>query len=506
MCNQIQKYGSISDWIYVYKNYISNEELEKDLSINIFVNDDGFDRLEKVSLYENIKDQNNNDIVIIPRYCKLGLKLLENNRLIDNRTDGEDINIVMNVKPRDKYQENAISSMILNEHGILKAKTAFGKTYVAINAISKLKKKALIFAHKTDLVDQWKDSFIKYTNLQEDDIQIFSGDKFDPNKPITITTVQNIAAKVRLNKFNIREEFYKANFGITIFDECHTSVGPLINSQSTRWAFSKRIYGLSATPERNDDYDKFIKYLIGNIIYNDDREMLPVFVSFAPVSVEVPNNMKIYFSKAQKQYTNRYDKWLSKQDKYVDFCAQVVYSLIKHNKKILSVAAIKILLEKIYEKTQKIIEDNNENLNKILLIHGTSERKFEELKNFSEEEINNFNCVFSTNKYFSDGLSIDWLDTIIYFTAPSAKSLCAIPQLVGRIVRDYKGKEFVNVIDIYNDTFNIEIMRKKSREKSYKNFEYNVLSTLPNSIDDVDQYINLILNTSKNLSKPLDIL
>ena len=500
-----KKYGTILDWIYIYKSYVPDQVLD-DLSINVYVNDDGQDKLENIKLYEEIQDQNNNSIIIIPRYCSFGNSLFKSDELIDNRSDGADIDIDINVGPRDKYQENAINAMLLNDHGILKAKTAFGKTYVAINVISKLKKKALIFAHKGDLISQWKDSFIRYTNLTEDDIQIFSGDKFDPNKSITITTVQNIAAKIRLNKFHIRDEFYNANFGITIFDECHTSIGPLVNSLSTRWVFSKKIFGLSATPERGDGYDKFIKYLIGDIIYNDDRDMLPVFVSFVPVSIDVPNNMKFYFSKAQKQYTNRYYGWLSKQDKYINFCAQIIYSLIQKNKKILAVSAIKKLLEPIYEKTQKILKDNKEKLTKIQLIHGTSESKFDQLKNFTEEEINNFNCVFSTNKYFSDGLSIDWLDTVVYFTAPSSKSLSAIPQLVGRIVRDYKGKEFVNVIDIYNDLFNIECMRKNSREKSYKNFGYNILSMLPNNINDIDNYVNQVLKTSKMLSSPLDIL
>lgn len=501
------KLGTISDWIYIYKNYVPSSVLNDDLHIKIFSrNDDGTDRLEDISLFDEMKDENENDIVIIPRYCEFGKQLIKDDKLIDVRTSGADINIKINVEPRNKYQKNAIDSLLCHENGILKAKTAFGKTYVAIHTIAKLKKKALIFAHKSDLVDQWKDSFIRYTNLTEDDIQIFKGDHFDPDKPITITTVQNIAAKVRLDKSFIREDFYNANFGITFFDECHTSIGPLINSQSTRWVFSRRLYGLSATPIRGDNYDKFIKDLIGDIIYNDDREMLPVFISFAPISINVPNNMKFYFSKAQKQYTNRYYSWLAKQDEYINFCANIVYSLIKKNKKILAVAAIKKLLEPIYEKTQNILRDNNEEINKIQLIHGTSESKFEDIKNIDIDKINNLSAIYSTNKFFSDGLSIEWLDTIVYFTSPSASSLSAIPQLVGRILRDYEGKEYVNVIDIYNDQFDIEKIRKKKREESYKNFDYNVLSMLPSGIDNTDKYISLVLNTSHDLSNPLDLL
>ena len=152
------------------------------------------------------------------------------------------------------------------------------------------------------------------------------------------------------------------------------------------------------------------------------------------------------------------------------------------------------------------MRDNNEEINKIQLIHGTSESKFEDIKNINIDKINNLSAIYSTNKFFSDGLSIEWLDTIVYFTSPSASSLSAIPQLVGRILRDYEGKEYVNVIDIYNDQFDIEKIRKKKREESYKNFDYNVLSMLPSGIDNTDKYISLVLNTSHDLSNPLDLL
>ena len=298
-------YGCVSDYIYVYKQFIP-KNIYEDLNTQVIIQDNGLDRNINIPLFENI----NQDIVAIPRYCPFGTYLLENNLLQDQRCEGEDIDISINVTPRDHFQEEAISSILTYNNGIICAKTAFGKTYVAINAISKLKKKTLIFMHKRDLMQQWKDDILRYTNLKDDDVQIFTGSNFKRGKAITITSVQNISAKIRLNNMDLRQIFYEENFGITIFDECHVSIGPLVHSQAARWTFSKRIYGLSATPKRGDGFDKIIRYLIGDIIYTDNRKMLPVYVSFAPVSVEVPNNIKYYLSKSEKQYTIRYNKWL----------------------------------------------------------------------------------------------------------------------------------------------------------------------------------------------------
>ena len=262
--NNTLKYGMISDWIYVYKKYIPQDILEELSFQMITKNSDNSDLIENIYLYEIYEDEN---IVAIPRYCKFGKFLLDNKLLIDNRSYGSDININMKIEPRDEYQKEAIKSIIDNDNGIICAKTAFGKTYVAINAISKLKKKALILMHKRDLMYQWKEDILKYTDLKEDDIQIFTGSKFLTDKKITITTVQNISAKIRHNEFNIRELFEKENFGITIYDECHTTIGPLVNTSTSRWIFSKRIYGLSATPKRGDELDKVINSILGDIIY-----------------------------------------------------------------------------------------------------------------------------------------------------------------------------------------------------------------------------------------------
>ena len=475
--NSSFKYGTVADWVYVYRQYIPDKVLASDLEVELTINDDGTERTQIVKLYDIIRMANSNqEIVAIPRYCPFANTLYLQNKVLDYTTNGADIDISIKVPPRNHYQQEAINAMLSNEHGIISCKTAFGKTYCAINAICQLKKRALILMHKRELMKQWKEDFLKYTDLTEDDIQIFTGDKFQSGKAVTITTVQNICAKIRSHNFANREAFNNENFGITIFDECHTTVGPLANTQASRWCFSKRIYGLSATPERGDGLDKVINYIIGNVIYKDNRKLLPVFVSFSPVALHIPQKTCYYLTRSTMQYTIRYNKYLCKDNVYIDHCAEIIECLMNHNKKILVVAAYKELLETVYYRVVSHCTIANKDISAMKLIHGTSEEGLDSIKSMSQEEIEKFHTIFSTSKFFSDGISIDWLDTIVYVTSPSSKSLSAIPQLVGRIVREYKGKKYVNVIDIFNSESDIEVGRKYKRMKAYDNLHYNILN------------------------------
>ena len=472
-----QQIGVLNDWAYVYHQYVPHDVYN---DLVVYLPDETNPAVTAPCNIYDTSALQSNGIVALPRYCPFVIDATKKGIIVDNRQNGAPIDIEINVKPRDHFQVDAINSIIANDHGILCAKTAFGKTYVAIHCIAKLKTKALILMHKRDLMYQWKHDIIQYTNLTEDDVQIFTGSDFDKDKPITITTVQNIAAKIRMGQFDIRSQFHEANFGITFFDEVHTTVGPLSNSLASRWIFSKRLYGLSATPKRGDDLDKVINYLIGNVIYTDDRKMIPVYVSFAPVSVEVPNNIRYWLSRSDKQYAINYNKWIKNQEAYVSHAATIIVELIKKNRKILAVAAYKNLLDTIYERVYSMLPDENLSVGKIRMIHGTSELKLSTIKDMSSDDIANFNCIFSTNKFFSDGISIDWLDTIVYLTPPSSKSLSAIPQLVGRIVRDYKGKKYVIVVDIMNSAFEIETARARKRSIAYKNLHYRELSVSNN--------------------------
>ena len=123
---------------------------------------------DTITCYDSIKIDNKT-YYRIPRYFNQNLEYT------DLTTDGLDIDIEMNpeFKPLNEQQENAIEAIVDNVHGLISARVGFGKTYVAVNSITRIKKRTLIVVHvstKDGLMDQWRDAIIRYTNLKEEDI------------------------------------------------------------------------------------------------------------------------------------------------------------------------------------------------------------------------------------------------------------------------------------------------------------------------------------------------
>ena len=117
-----------------------------------------FTEEDTITCYDSIKIDNKN-YYRIPRYFNKNLEYT------DLTTDGLDIDIEMNpeFKPLNEQQENAIEAIVDNVHGLISARVGFGKTYVAVNSITRIKKRTLIVVHvstKDGLMDQWRDAII----------------------------------------------------------------------------------------------------------------------------------------------------------------------------------------------------------------------------------------------------------------------------------------------------------------------------------------------------------
>lgn len=60
--------------------------------------------------------------------------------IVDERMDGDDIEIECNTFPRNKLQEETLDYMLNHDNSIIELDTGSGKTIITIMAISKLKK------------------------------------------------------------------------------------------------------------------------------------------------------------------------------------------------------------------------------------------------------------------------------------------------------------------------------------------------------------------------------
>jgi superfamily II DNA or RNA helicase len=160
-----------------------------------------------------------------------------------------------NFKLRD-YQEEAYKKWEDNDHrGVVVLSTGTGKSYIALEAIFKLKVKTLIIVPTLALIDQWKKLLIDVLSISVDNIGIWGGGS-QQLEDITITTYDSSSIYIK----NLRKDR-----GLIVYDEVHHLPAQTYRVASDA-AFAPYRLGLSATPERADKLHRDLEHLVGPIV------------------------------------------------------------------------------------------------------------------------------------------------------------------------------------------------------------------------------------------------
>jgi len=153
--------------------------------------------------------------------------------------------------PQKEVKSEAID--ILNKTGsvMISCYCGFGKTFMALNIVCKIKMKVLILCHRVVLIKQWKEE-IK---------------QFCPNATcqiLTPTSEMKDADFYIINSINVPKkprEYYK-DIGILIVDEAHLVMAEKL-SNCMKYVLPRYIIGLTATPYRTDGLDVLLDLYFG---------------------------------------------------------------------------------------------------------------------------------------------------------------------------------------------------------------------------------------------------
>lgn len=221
----------------------------------------------------------------LPRGCEADLVQLFNTLKIDiewldERFHGIPIEVEFNGQLRNE-QEKAIESLVKYDNGVLSATTAFGKTVIAAKMIAEKKVNTLILVHTLQLLEQWKKRLTQFLMIgqalpddrdnkkgmekRKNDIGQIGGGKNSLTGKIDIAVMQSLVKGDEV-KESVR------NYGMVIVDECH-HVPAFSFEQILRNVAAKYVYGLTATPARQDGHHPIIFMQCGPIRYKvDPRE------------------------------------------------------------------------------------------------------------------------------------------------------------------------------------------------------------------------------------------
>jgi superfamily II DNA or RNA helicase len=144
--------------------------------------------------------------------------------------------------------------------GVVVLPTGTGKTHLAIMAIARAGRPALVVTPTIDLLSQWYDELVTAFAVP---VGLMGGGSYDI-QPLTVTTYDS--AYIHLERWGNR-------FGLVVFDECHHLPGPTYLTTAVGSIAPYRL-GLTATPERADGQEVLLPELIGPIVYRREIKQL----------------------------------------------------------------------------------------------------------------------------------------------------------------------------------------------------------------------------------------
>lgn len=315
--------------------------------------------------------------------------------------------------------------------GLVQAATGVGKTYLAAFDSADFER-VLFVAHREEILKQ---AAVSFKNVRHsDDYGFFYGKKKDIDKSVIFASVATLGRTEYLN-----EEFFpKDYFDYIVIDEFHHAVTRQYR-RIVNYFKPQYLLGLTATPERLD----------GKNIYEICDYNVPYEISLKEAinkGILVPFHYYGVYDKTDYSglhlVKGRYDE-RELTDIYRDNAER--YDLIyKHYMKYHSERALGFCCSR--KHAERMAEEFSGRGIPAIAVYSNADGEFSEDRDIAIEKLKNreVKVIFSVDM-FNEGLDIASLDMVM-FLRPTESPVVFLQQL-GRGLRTYRGKEYLNVLD-----------------------------------------------------------
>lgn len=434
--------------------------------------------------------------ICLPRGCEEKLIQLINDsdipyKMNDKRQLGYEIDVEFKgiLYPE---QEKAAKSMLAFDYGILGAATGFGKTVIGAYLIAQLKVNTLILVHNREIMKNWIDDFEKFLDIQKELPEYETKRGKRKRKTLvgrlyaghdSMTGIIDVGMITSFGKKDNIDERIK-DYGLVIVDECHHA-GAQTHEDVIKEINAKHVYGLTATPKREDGHEQKVYMQFGPIRYrltakdrakmqNFDHLVIPRFTSLVNISSTEWGINEAYKELIANERRNR-------------LIIQDVIACVKKGR-------TPLVLSKFKEHADTLVKMLEREVDHVFLLQGGRSNKEREetltkLRGVPPEESL---VLVAIGQYIGEGFNYPRLDTMMLATPIAWQG--NVEQYSGRLHRDYVGKNDVIIYD-YVDT-HIKVLERMyhKRMTAYKKIGYEITLNLThekqkiNAIFDIATY------------------
>lgn len=435
--------------IFVSKKELSNKAIGYIKRLAVIYNPEYYEKQAKrMSTYntprfiELYKEDTN--YISLPRGCYDDLLYILNYvgapyELKDRRTKLKSIDVEFNATLRDN-QQKAVDELLKYDNGLLVADTGSGKTIMGMSIIKTISKPTLILVEKVKLLEQWKERIKDFMNFNAG---VYYGAKKKLTGIIDIASIKSLKEE---------DDIYD-KYDTIIGDEIHHIASVTYESVIRRFN-ARHIYGFTATPNRSDHLEKII------------------FKCVSPIRAVLEKNNASFTKKLKPKFTKFKNKDEYDLLSYTDLCSEL-YSDENRNKQIANDVIeeyknkrnILVLVERNdhIEKLYNLFKEHCENVFKI---NGSAKTKDKKIFSNNIKDAKNGFIIVSTGKYLGEGFDLPSLDTLFLTMPFKWKGL--LSQYIGRIQREFEGKNQVTVYDYVDIKIGKFAHQFQLRLKEYK--------------------------------------
>ena len=410
--------------------------------------------------------------------------------LTDNRCTGTILDVSFNGTLYEE-QMRAANAILEHENGVLAATTSFGKTVVGAYIIAQRKTNTLILVHNTEIQKNWIEDLEKFLDINAElpEYQTKTG-KVKKRKNIigklyaghnSMTGIIDVVIFSSLGKGDEINPIVE-QYGMVIMDECHHGAAQTVEDVIGS-AKAKYVYGLTATPKREDGLEK------------------KVFMQFGPIRFRYTAK-----ERAEKQGIShfvypRFTRLVSSCDLKVMEANRAVIECESRNNQIIEDVENSIqngrtplVLTKYKEHAELLYQRLQGKADHVYLLQGGGSRKAKDemrlqMRTVSDEESV---VLVAIDKYIGEGFNLPRLDTLM-LTMPAAAE-GNIEQFAGRLHRDYETKRDVIIYDYVDSHIRVLEKMYHKRLRTYKKIGYEICNSFivekqnANAIFDIDTY------------------